>query len=152
MKKKRSIGGFSLVELMVVIAIIAVLAAIAIPMYSNYTTRAKFSSEISKFGGVKAEIAEAIGNGSALPSSSGTFTIEATGTLATTEPDANSSVSLGEIRISTSDIISGSSVHLQPYSLDSSSSLEWKCLIGGANVDITQSQVPSDCIAYSDGA
>ncbi len=152
MKNKKLTDGFSLVELMVVIAIIAILAAVAIPMYSNYTTRAKFSNEISKFGGVKMEVAEAISDGNTLPSSSGNFTIEATGTLATTEPDENSAVSIGEIRISTTDIISGSSVHLQPYSLDSSSSVEWKCLIGGANVEISQSQVPSNCIAYSDGA
>ncbi len=120
-------------------------------MYSNYTTRAKFSSEISKFGGIKAEVAEAISNGSELPSGSGDFIIQNTGSLATTEPDANSSVSLGEIRISTNDIISGSNIHLQPYSQGSGSTLEWKCLIGGANVDISQSQVPSDCIIYSDG-
>ncbi|MED7819271.1 MULTISPECIES: prepilin-type N-terminal cleavage/methylation domain-containing protein [unclassified Francisella] len=36
--------GFSIVELMVVIAIIAIIAAVAIPIYSNYQIRAKLSS------------------------------------------------------------------------------------------------------------
>ena len=41
MDKKK---GFSIVELMVVIAVIAIIAAIAIPMYSNYKVRAKLSN------------------------------------------------------------------------------------------------------------
>ncbi|QUE31760.1 prepilin-type N-terminal cleavage/methylation domain-containing protein [Francisella philomiragia] len=39
--------GFSLVELMVVIAIIAILAAVAIPAYSNYVTRAKLTEALA---------------------------------------------------------------------------------------------------------
>lgn len=58
--KKKMQKGFSLVELMVVIAIIAILAAVAIPMYSNYTTRAKIGTELAKIGGTKADIADQI--------------------------------------------------------------------------------------------
>ncbi|AJI53334.1 MULTISPECIES: prepilin-type N-terminal cleavage/methylation domain-containing protein [Francisella] len=39
----RTKAGFSLLELMVMIAVVAIVAAIAIPMYSNYKTRAKIS-------------------------------------------------------------------------------------------------------------
>ncbi|MEY8674128.1 prepilin-type N-terminal cleavage/methylation domain-containing protein [Francisella philomiragia] len=61
--KKKMQKGFSLVELMVVIAIIAILAAVAIPMYSNYTTRAKIGTALASIGGLKAQVAENLANG-----------------------------------------------------------------------------------------
>ena len=48
--------GFTLIELMIVVAIIGILAAIAIPAYQNYVKKAKFSEVVSMTGGYKTAV------------------------------------------------------------------------------------------------
>jgi type IV pilus assembly protein PilA len=64
--------GFTLIELMIVIAIIGILAAIAIPAYQNYTIRSQVTEGLSLADGWKTSISEYYAQNGSFPTTSST--------------------------------------------------------------------------------
>ena len=59
--------GFTLIELMIVVAIVGILAAIALPAYQDYVVRSKMSEPIAAIAACKTSVAEYLSTKSALP-------------------------------------------------------------------------------------
>lgn len=68
---RRMQQGFTLVELMIVVAIIAILAALALPAYQDYSTRAKMSEVILALSACRAPISEIYQSGGTPPGANG---------------------------------------------------------------------------------
>ena len=68
MKMKRSLQqGFTLIELMIVVAIIGILAAVALPAYQDYTIRSKVTEGLAQSEGAKTVVTETFGANGGFP-------------------------------------------------------------------------------------
>ena len=76
--------GFTLIELMIVIAIIGILAAIAIPAYQDYTIRSKVSEGLNMSGAAKLAVAETFDSTGALAADNAAYGLPSAASIAGT--------------------------------------------------------------------
>lgn len=128
MTRQRFTAGFTLIELMIVVAIIAILAAIAIPAYQNYLVRAQVSEAMSLGSGAKDAVWEYMANTGAYPKNNQSAGL-ATDTSIRGSYVSKVDVAGGQITVSfntTSNVaIQNSVLVLSPIS--SSGSITWDC-------------------------
>jgi type IV pilus assembly protein PilA len=146
--KKQLQQGFTLIELMIVVAIIGILAAIAIPAYQDYTIRAQVSEGLSLMDGAKTAVAEYYTNTGNLPannSSSGLATNTSISGKYVTQVDVsnatNKTISATFGGPSANTAI-GKSAILSLSAVTSGGSISWACKSNGT---IPQKYLPSTC-------
>jgi len=145
---KRSMQqGFTLIELMIVVAIIGILAAVALPAYQDYTVRAKVSEVILAASSAKTSVAEAAQVGAVMPTAASLVVDSQQSKYVSTVVYAKTSDSVGVVTVTTTTAaeggdskISGVTV-LMTGTLAANGQVIWVCSAG----TITAKYLPASC-------
>jgi type IV pilus assembly protein PilA len=144
MEMKKVQQGFTLIELMIVVAIIGILAAIAIPAYQDYTVRAQVSEGLNLGGGAKTAVTEYFQDRGAWPANNDQAGLDATPTNISGKYVASVSVASNVITVlygnsAHATLLSGKTIRLTGAS--PGGSVTWTC----DSADLPDKHLPAAC-------
>jgi len=134
MGKERSSKGFTLIELMIVVAILAILMAIAIPAYQDYTIRSQVSEGMSLGQGARVAVWDRWANNGVFPADNNDAGLPSPGSIRG-EYVSEVRVTNGQIQVTfgaagANASIAGDTLILAPIGAASDASMNWSCNTG----------------------
>ena len=143
--RQRISAGFTLIELMIVVAIIAILAAIAIPAYQDYLIRAQVTEGMSLGGGAKAAVWDFVSNTGRFPPNNHSAGL-ATNASITGSYVSSVDVSAGKIKVlyqgpKANTYISGANKYLALSPITLAGSIVWTC----TSSTLDRKYLPTSC-------
>ena len=142
--------GFTLIELMIVIAIIGILAAIAIPAYQDYTIRSKVSEGLNLAGAAKLAVAETYDSKGGMPSQGNTsYGLPTAASIAGNYvASVSAAATTGVITITYNSNVGGNpsangKVIVLTPDTSSIGAMGWTC--GGGATDMPNKYLPATC-------
>jgi type IV pilus assembly protein PilA len=142
---KKTQQGFTLIELMIVVAIIGILAAVAIPAYQDYVNRAKVSEGMNLAGGVKTQVTEHYMTSGGWPTDNAEAGLAAPDSISGNNVD-QISVDDNVITITFSDAGTIDQSTLSIEGTTAGGSVRWSCIpTGSAGTNLDSEYMPSSC-------